>query len=608
VVVSAEQACQSLLKVKQLRRINNQLHINIIDENNRQLLYRLSSQGEQSIIAQDIDNKSSLNGYGGGSFEGNKTHRWLTSANKLFYQSNDEQTLVSYDVTAGDLQYDIAHQRCLAVIDDIDSDRQYVADCQQPTKRLLSNADFFNAPICSPCGQYIAYICRCFPNMPWDNTELRLAPVSNNGAIDEQRSFTIAGNNNPSLALGESISQPYWLDCDNLFYLSDTSGYWGLYCHSISTQSSRAIYTPDADICAAPWEAGHCNYIALAVDDIICTVIEHGCWQLIRHQQQRSRVLSLGQDICFIHQLCHIDSQIFFAAAGINSHQQIYCYDLITESMTKIGSHAVASQTEFQAPQSFQVPLDGAGAVQGFFYPACQQQCTEPAPVIFRFHGGPTSYAHPGLDLTTRFFTTHGFSVVDVNYRGSAGFGRQSRHQLYGHWGRYEVEDCRAIIDYLAAKGLINPKAAFARGNSSGGFAALCIATFSSLLNGAMVSSGISDLNLLFQHTHRFERHYIQQLLQQDYSTEPHSRWAQHSPIHFAAQLKTPVFFIQGANDTICPPEQTQRFIRQLEDNNIFHQLLFFNDEGHGVKQAKNQQLALKTELDFYQTIIAQAE
>ncbi|CAH0993296.1 hypothetical protein SIN8267_03444 [Sinobacterium norvegicum] len=597
--VTAQQACLSLSKIKQLRVIDRQLFVNMVDADNHHQLFCLTAEEQLITVADHLNNRSILNGYGGGCFEGNQTQLWLTTAGQLHLKMDNHWH--SHSVVAGDLTFDKAHQRCLAVIDDTERDRQFVADCREPTQPLLQQSDFFNSPMTSPNGQYIAYVCRKFPNMPWDNTELRIAPVASNGAINESTSQAVVESKTNDLVHGEAVCQLSWLDNQQLLYLSDRQGFWGLYCYNTATQTSRAIYTPNADICAAPWEAGHCNYIALQVDDIICTQIHRGRWQLIRHCNQHTEILELPDDICFIHQLCHIDQKIYFAAAGVNSHQHIYSYHLSSRQTHCFTANDKVETTLFPPPVSIDVGAKEAS--QGFFYAA--KNTSEPAPLIIRFHGGPTSYTHPGLDLTTRYFTDHGFSVLDLNYRGSAGFGRSSRHQIYGHWGRSEVEDCRTAIAHLTERKLVNPDAIFARGNSSGGYAALCIATFSSLLNGAMVSSGISDLNLLFKHTHRFERCYIQQLLKQEYSEQGHSRWFQHSPIHFAKQLTTPILFIQGGRDTICPPEQTQQFIERLESNNIFHQLLFFPDEGHGVKQTKNQQLALKKELDFYQMIVA---
>ena len=77
----------------------------------------------------------------------------------------------------------------------------------------------------------------------------------------------------------------------------------------------------------------------------------------------------------------------------------------------------------------------------------------ERPPLIVKSHGGPTSTADSSLDLSVQFWTSRGFGVLDVNYRGSTGYGRRYREKLYGQWGIADPVDCISGARFLAMRG-----------------------------------------------------------------------------------------------------------------------------------------------------------
>jgi len=223
-------------------------------------------------------------------------------------------------------------------------------------------------------------------------------------------------------------------------------------------------------------------------------------------------------------------------------------------------------------------------------------------PLVVRIHGGPTASARPELSTSVQFWTTRGFAVADVNYRGSTGYGRDYRDALRGQWGVADVADCLAVADYLAGGGLVDGARCVIRGGSAGGFTALAALCSGDVMAGACVLYAVTDLLTLDDGTHKFESRYNDGLVGPRPGSE--DLYRERSPLTHAADISVPVLVLQGTDDLVVPLEQAQALVEALRDRGTLFDFLVFEGEGHGFRQAEHLVAALESELAFYQQVL----
>lgn len=216
--------------------------------------------------------------------------------------------------------------------------------------------------------------------------------------------------------------------------------------------------------------------------------------------------------------------------------------------------------------------------------------------------------ARSEFSTSIQFWTSRGFAVADVNYRGSTGFGRRYRDALRGSWGVTDVQDCLAVARHLAGSGIVDPTRCVIRGGSSGGFTSLAAVCFQDewgledTIAAACSLYGVTDLAALARDTHKFESRYLDGLVG-PYPQES-ERYARRSPLHNATKLNKPVLLLQGADDRIVPQSQADALVMALEDNGVPHAYVLFEGEGHGFVNPSTVIEALETELAFYGAVL----
>ena len=257
-------------------------------------------------------------------------------------------------------------------------------------------------------------------------------------------------------------------------------------------------------------------------------------------------------------------------------------------------------------PQPIEFPtLPGADAAprtaHAFFHTPHHPQFSGPAgsqpPLIVLLHGGPTSHASPALNLSTQFWTTRGFAVVNVNYGGSTGFGRAYRERLLGQWGVVDLNDAVAAVDYLASTGRIDGAHVAIRGGSAGGYTVLAGLAFTRRFAVGINYFGISDLEALAADTHKFESRYLDRLI----APLPQGRetYRARSPIHHLEMLDAALITFQGSEDKAVPPEQSRRIVAAVRERGKPVAYLEFEGEEHGFRRAQNIARAMEAELFF---------
>ncbi|MGC9521977.1 MAG: S9 family peptidase, partial [Anaerolineae bacterium] len=211
---------------------------------------------------------------------------------------------------------------------------------------------------------------------------------------------------------------------------------------------------------------------------------------------------------------------------------------------------------------------------------------------------GPTGATSSALSLSIQYWTSRGFAVLDVNYGGSAGYGRAYRDLLKGRWGIVDVDDCVNGARYLVKQGHVDRDRLAIRGGSAGGYTTLGALTFRDVFHAGASHYGVSDLEALARDTHKFESRYLDKLVGP--YPERKDLYTERSPIHHLAGLNVPVIFFQGLEDEVVPPSQAELMVAALREKGVPVAYLAFEGEQHGFRCADNIKRALDAELYFY--------
>jgi dipeptidyl aminopeptidase/acylaminoacyl peptidase len=243
----------------------------------------------------------------------------------------------------------------------------------------------------------------------------------------------------------------------------------------------------------------------------------------------------------------------------------------------------------------------------GFYYAPTNQLYSAPTgttpPLVVLVHGGPTAGAAASWNASVQFFTTRGFAVLDVNYRGSSGFGRAYRDRLRGQWGVLDVDDCVAGARFLAEQGRVDAERLFIRGGSAGGYTVLQALANHKVFAAGSCHYGVSDIEALTRDTHKFESHYDRFLI----GPYPERRdlFVARSPIHYVEKIKQPVIFFQGLDDRVVPADQTERMAKTLREHGVQAEYHAYAGEAHGFRKAETIEHMLETELAFFHLIMS---
>ena len=273
--------------------------------------------------------------------------------------------------------------------------------------------------------------------------------------------------------------------------------------------------------------------------------------------------------------------------------------------MLRRSSQVTIEDGYLSIPQAIEFPTENGLTAHAFFYPPQNCDYTAPAlelpPLIVRSHGGPTAATSSMLSLRIQYWTSRGFAVIDVNYGGSTGYGREYRQRLDHQWGIVDVDDCENAAQYLVRQGKVDSNRIAIAGSSAGGYTTLCALTFRDSFKAGASYYGVSDLEALVRDTHKFESRYLYRLIG-PYPEQRHL-YRERSPIHFTDRLDCPVIFFQGLDDKIVPPNQAEIMVSALKAKGLAVAYIPFTGEQHGFRRAENIKCALDSELYFYSQI-----
>jgi len=481
-----------------------------------------------------------------------------------------------------------------------------------PGEVLTSGYDFYSTPRLSADSRRLTWICWRHPHMPWDETELWVADVTEGGALDG--AHRVAGG------AGESIYQPGWLPDNAVCFASDRDGWWRLYTWSPGGVVSPVLTTAPArtEFGRPEWVFGTATWACTSAGRLVTACTDGGRWYLGIIDRHAGVLEALTDapacNVPFslhaaqpepLDWLAATATHAVLVASWPDQPEAVVRIALATGRVEKLRElpWPPVCQAYVSTPEAIAFPTADGQVAHAFVYlpvnPVAAAPAAERPPLIVIGHGGPTTATRVALDLKVQFWTSRGFAVADVNYRGSSGYGREYRRLLKGQWGIADVADMIHVARFLAAEGTVDARRLIIRGGSAGGYTALAALAFhpGEFQAGASYY-GISDLEVLAHDTHKFESRYLDGLV----APYPEGRdiYRARSPIHFVDRLACALILFQGLEDRVVPPNQSAVMAEAVKRKGLPVAYLTFPGEQHGFRQADTIIRCLEAELAFY--------
>ena len=466
---------------------------------------------------------------------------------------------------------------------------------------IRSGRDFYSTPRISPDGSTLCWLEWDLPWMPWDGCELLVAELGGDATLQNVRQ--VAGR-----AGEESIFQPAWSPAGDLHFVSDWTGWWNLYRERDG--QVRALHPAEAEFGWPQWVFGMTAYGFLGDGRIACVWERDGVQHVAVLDPESGELIDLDVPHTALPPWLDVEGdRLAFVGGGPSIPDQVVLLDVTARSIDVLTTSSSVDVDEgyFSIPRQIEFPTEDGLTAFAHLYPPRNRDATgadgERPPLIVMSHGGPTSEATPGFSLGMQFWTSRGFAVVDVNYGGSSGFGRDYRQRLNGNWGIVDTADCINAARWLAQQGEVDGDRLLITGGSAGGYTTLCAVTMHEGFAAGTSYYGLADLeSFVTGGTHKFESRYLFTLVGP--YPEDAERYRSRSPVNFTDGISCPMLLLQGAEDRVVPPEQAEIMVEALERKSLPYAYLLFEGEQHGFRKAKSTTRALEAELSFYAQVL----
>ena len=402
----------------------------------------------------------------------------------------------------------------------------------------------------------------------------------------------------------ESVVYPSWSTDNRLTFISDRSNWWNLYQVNSSGQV-MALFPKDSEFCGPHWEFGNTPYAFVpGSDSILVNFAEDGKGHLGLVDPKTSQLKTFETGFT-AHSSLNVNSagKAVFLGLDPTKPSSVVSLDTKTGAVEVIHrSRDIPVDEDYLSfPRSIEFPTTGGLTAHGYFYAPKNRNFAAPSserpPLLVKVHGGPTAACSPAFNLAIQYWTSRGIAVLDVNYGGSTGYGRQYRERLAGQWGVVDVDDCCNGATYLAdvTKEVDGNRLAI-DGGSAGGFTTLAVLTFRSVFKAGCSNYGVCDLEALAQDTHKFESRYLDGLVGK-YPEDKHI-YLERSPIHHVDKLNCPIILFQGDEDAIVPPNQAEKMFEAVKEKGLPVAYVLFQGEQHGFRKSEN--IIANIEGEFY--------
>jgi dipeptidyl aminopeptidase/acylaminoacyl peptidase len=572
------------------------------------------------ILPAPFSARSRVHEYGGGSYcIDHELIFFINDNDQEIYCINKNQinrVTRSEKKRFADISYDRRHNRLIAICEShTQSDNNKVvtnsivsidADTGVLTT-LQTGGDFYASPRLNISATQLCWQTWNHPNMPWDGNQLWLADIDSAGQLVNHK--YIAG------AEDVSVFQPQWSPDNVLYFISDDTGWWHInrYLADRPADNIERLTDGEREFGLPQWVFAQSTYAFISKELIICCYRSHGentlatlsladkpsLNPITTNWQEFNSITACNDTLCFIAASSQAFPQLVLATISSKNPYSI------SPAIIKTSSQLPVSEAYYAKAQAVTFSNRHQQTVYANYYPPTnpdyQADGDELPPLIVICHGGPTAQSSIELDPKKQFWTSRGFALLDVNYSGSSGYGREYRSRLNNKWGELDVEDCCDAALYAVSNGLADQRRLIIRGSSAGGYTVLCALTFAQVFSAGASYYGISELTSLASDTHKFESHYLDRLI----GPYPEAKilYQQRSPINHSDRLNCPVIFFQGIDDHVVPKVQAEKMFAALSRKGLPVAAQYFAGEQHGFRKAETIIMSLENELSFYRLI-----
>ena len=583
------------------------------EEAGRYVIMKKTLDGKiTDMIPKDYNSRNAVHEYGGGSYAVNNKIIYFTNweDQRIYKIKNNKITpiteipIIEKGVRYADLTVSFDEKWLFCVREthfenkEAKNDLVAISTSSGEIKIISEGRDFYSSPRQQILGEYLCWLEWDHPNMPWDGNELFTA-IFNNGSISNKKH--IDGSKEIS------IVQPEWASSGDLIYISDQSGWWNL--KKISNNKKYDLLTETSDHGGPAWQFGFRTF-GLTDENIILKGNsknkKNGLLRIIKFNGEIIDELNIIHTS--ISDVSISENKVIYIGSSPLSNSEIIEFNLDKKSIEVIkeSSKLIIDPEDLSVPEEINFESTNNENAYAYFYKPKNKKIEgstgDKPPLLVISHGGPTSSASNSLNLSVQFWTNRGFAVVDVNYRGSVGYGRKFRDSLKGNWGIYDTDDCIAAVNFLSSKDLVDSNKVAIRGGSAGGYTTINALTFHDTFAVGATYYGIADLSVFIDDTHKFESKYLESLIGK--YPEEKQKYYDRSAINFTDMLSCPMIIFQGTEDKIVPPSQAEILAKGLRNKKIPYSLVMFEGEQHGFRQSKNIKASLESELFFYSKVL----
>ncbi|MDQ6693325.1 MAG: S9 family peptidase [Chloroflexota bacterium] len=463
---------------------------------------------------------------------------------------------------------------------------------------LVSGNDFYAQPRLSPDGLLMAWVTWTHPNMPWGDTELWTARVNDDGSLGAAKK--VAGGPR------EAAIQPEWSPDGVLYFISDPDGWWNIY--RWRDGHVEPVVTMEAEFGYPMWQFGGSAYCFESSERIICRYLHNGVAHLASIDLVKGVINEIEINYTSVYQVMCKPGFAIMTVASPSEPTSLVQLELASGNVEvfRMASNQQLDSGYVSIPEAIEFPTEGGLTSYGFFYPPKNHDFVAPQgekpPLLVMSHGGPTSSVSATFSPNILYWTSRGIGVLDVNYGGSTGYGRDYRERLNGQWGVVDVDDCVNGALYLVKRGDADGDRLIIRGGSAGGYTTLNALTFRDVFKAGASYYGVSDLEAMVQDTHKFESRYLDSMIGP--YPERKDLYIERSSVHSVDRLSTPIIFFQGLEDKVVPPNQAEMMVDALRRKGLPVAYVPFEGEQHGFRKAENIKRSLDNELYFYSRVL----
>jgi len=469
------------------------------------------------------------------------------------------------------------------------------ADGSSEPKVIATGRDFYAAPRPSPDGSSLAWLAWDHPHMPFEGTDLCVADLASDGSLSNGR--RVAGSEQ------ESIFQPEWSSDGLLYFVSDRTGWSNLYVERDG--EVHPLTSEEAELGYPQWVFDLSRYAFLADGRIACifTRAAIDSLELFDPESGNLELLDLPYTTYSSPSLQSHGTRLVFPASTPIDAAAVIELDLDSGDRKILRRSTEVKLDERYISVAQPVDFPGADGLNshGFYYAPANSDFSGPddelPPLVVFVHGGPTAHVSPSLDLQVQLFTSRGIAVVDLNYGGSTGYGREYQDRLRGRWGEIDVEDSAAAARYLGDRGDIDLARVQITGGSAGGYTTLMALAVRDEFASGVSYYGVADLVTFHEDTHKFESHYDEYLVGP--WPDAIDLYRDRSPVVHADSISDPLLLLQGLDDKVVPPSQAEVIVDALKRRGIPYAYIAFAGEGHGFRKAENIKRASEAHLSF---------